>query len=377
MCNIIQLHPGQMIPDDKLQNMCYNNWHSFGLVVRIPATKNDIARLDITKEVPESGEIDWKKIKDLLDKNIDLERWLHVRHTTAGTTTIDNCHPFDVYYDERTGKQIVFMHNGTLHNFKSKKPNPNSNGSFIDDDDGPSDTQNYVNQILQPAVAGMDFGDGIGDIQNGLFKRFIRSDWIDDNNRGVLIANDQQALILGKWKLRYFGEKTEENRFLTSNDEYFDEVKRGPEHSRRLVRERQEREAREAQQKAAKSTSKGRSSVPIVSVKDLIDQLNNTYKLSSSAANLLSDFDFYLRDKTVAVGNLTMDEIEELYLHETDCINVMNWVFTDYASLYDEFCESETKHEKATKMIATLKTEIERLEAENEKLKNKGEKNVG
>lgn len=78
MCSIIYLKPNAMIPYEMLENAVYNNWHSYGLVTKVDG------KLDIKKKVPESGEVDPKEVFKLLQDDIEYERFLHLRHNTAG-----------------------------------------------------------------------------------------------------------------------------------------------------------------------------------------------------------------------------------------------------------------------------------------------------
>src|SRR5690606_17004863 len=107
-----------------------------------------------------------------------------------------------------------------------------------DDPDGPSDTKNFVDQVLIPYTASMDFGGGAGDIQNEHYKKLINKFWPASSNRGVLIASDNPAFFIDSWKEISDGDG---DKFLASNDDYFDKVIRGPEHERRLVREEEEK----------------------------------------------------------------------------------------------------------------------------------------
>src|ERR1700751_2562549 len=115
MCNIIILKKDQMPIKNEFVTMCQNNWHSYGLVTKFGD------KIDINKKVPENGEVDPEELYKLLERDIEYERILHVRHNTAGATNLENCHPFNVYYDEANKRNIVFMHNGTMYEFKSKK----------------------------------------------------------------------------------------------------------------------------------------------------------------------------------------------------------------------------------------------------------------
>ena len=340
MCVIIALDKGQNIPDDMLRNACYNNWHSYGLVVHVGD------KLDIIRKVPKSGEVDWKEVKDLLEDNVEYKRYLHLRHTTAGKTDLENCHPFDVYYNQKTGDHVVFMHNGTMYPYKSKKI---ENGQSVDDDSGPSDTKNFTDQVLIPYVASCDFGNGHGDINHPLFVKLIDKMWPTGSNRGLLISNKYEPLFIDTWKMV----GPEGKKFKASNDDYFSYCKRGPEYDRREA-ERKAKEAKNTKGSAGKGVT--------VQVKDFRDfdikAPHRFYSLSESICEILNDWDVYDRPGATTLGFATRAELEKLHSSKADCVSVMEWIFTDYAKLYEEHLDLEEKHTKASKMIAQLKAEL-------------------
>jgi hypothetical protein len=345
MCNILLLKPGQMIPQEDFWNMCYNNWHSYGLITKVDG------KLDVQKHVPESGEIDPQVLWDLVKRDIEYERILHVRHNTAGATNIENCHPLPIYYDPKTGKQIEFMHNGTLYQYKSQKLS--STGALVDDPDGPSDTANFATQIIQPLVAGSNFGTGKGDIHNDFFKKIIREFWPSTGNRGILIANDQASFLFGDWKKT----KAEDGSdVITANTEYFASVVRGPEHTRR------EAVKKEAEEKRRRENPGSSTPVGVTRV-DLFNFKGQTtpFELPSSVKHIFDDWNVWSREGSAALGCLTKDELAELYLDKDTTLHLMDWVFTDYYNLYEEFLEIEEDKEKATKYIATMAEELKEL----------------
>lgn len=347
MCVILHLKPGVMPIKDQLWNACYNNWHSFGLVTKVDG------RLDIVKKCPESGEVDPQEVWDLAQKDIEFERFLHLRHNTAGATTVENTHPFDVYYqDGKRHRQVVFMHNGTFYNYKSKKKGPT--GNEIDDDSGPSDTKNFVDRVLVPSLSQLDRGDGKGDIQNPFFKEMVKKFW-SANNRGLLISSDQEPVFIDDWKI-VKGEGGKE--FLASNDTYFDKVDRGPEHTRRLVRAENEKKARGTGTPIV--TTSGKQFVRLADF-DFGPTRHPFFTLSESTVNILNDWDFYDRKNAVSLGYASLEELSDLYREKNDCLVVMDWIFTDYAQLYKEYEDLEEKHKKASNKIAELVESIKSL----------------
>jgi hypothetical protein len=339
MCVILYLTPGQMPDQEKLYNAVWNNWHSYGLVTMVDG------KLDVKKKVPKK-EVDPVEVWNLLKEDRGYPRFLHLRHNTAGATTPENCHPFDVFFDQKSGRHRLFMHNGTLYDYKSKKTN--SNGGVVDDDSGPSDTKNFVDRVLIPYLSGTNFGDGHGDVKSKLVQNLVMKFW-STNNRGVIIANDQPSFFLGDWKKIKIGEG-KDDEIVCSNDDYFDTLKRGPEFDRRRLQA----------EEAAKAKPKGTTVPSVRSVEKLSDYRNGThgfYSLSTSLANIVNDFELYDRVHAVSLGYATRQELEELYDQKNDCLYVMDWVFTDYANLFKEYEVLQEKHEAATKIIATLKTE--------------------
>ena len=357
MCVIIYLKPKQMMPFDMLKNACHNNWHSYGIV-----TKLDDG-LDIKRVLPETddgycGEVDAEEVFKHLQDDVDYPRFLHLRHNTAGATSIENTHPFDVYYKGgKNGRQVVFMHNGTLYDYKSKKLN--AMGASVDDPDGKSDTANFVEEVLTPLLASTNFGNGNGDIENDFIAKTIRKYW-SSANRGVLISSNQEPLFIDAWKTV----GPEGDKFLASNDDYFDEVKRGPEHARRLAQEAREKAAREAV-----ATSPVRSGPKeIVKMQDYnFDTTQKFFTLSGSLRNICNDWDVYDRPHTVALGYATRDELEKLYAVKDECLYIMDYIFTDYAQLYKEHLELEERHKKASKHIEKLMLQLGTIEKKKKK----------
>ncbi len=214
MCVIIHLPAGAKIEFAKLKNAVHNNWHSYGLVTRIDG------KLDIKKVVPKNGEVSPEEVRDLLEKDEEFERILHLRHNTAGATTLRNCHPFDVYYDDN--RQVVFMHNGTFNEYKPKKFD--KDGKLEDDPNGLSDSVTFAEENITPMLVRSG-----GNINDHFLQKVVRKFW-SANNRGVLISSDQDCWIIGDdWKEMVYEGAT----LKISNDLYFDKVVRGPEADRR------------------------------------------------------------------------------------------------------------------------------------------------
>lgn len=366
MCNILILKPYVMPLREKFENMCYNNWHSWGLVTKIDG------KLEVVRCVPESGEIDAEeidKIWNILNRDQEFERILHVRHTTAGATNLNNCHPYDTFFDTSNGREIFFMHNGTLEDYKSKKLVQNTMGGYTSEDDptGPSDTKNFVDRVITPMLTAMNFGKGHGDISDELFKMLLRKAW-PYNNRGILIANDQDNCLLGEWK-KVKGQDDKE--ILSANDTYFGDVIRGPENDRRKERERK---AREEERRRASPNTTGTNIVPLAQHNF---NKHSIYCLSTTLDEVVEDWNLWEREYAVYLGAAAVEELEQLYNHKEECIAVMDWTFADYYQLYQEYLDLEEKHKRQADYLNQIHGKLREagiekdiLELDNDALRN-------
>lgn len=347
MCNILVLNPGVLPIKQDFINMCHNNWHAFGLVTMIDG------KLDIVKETAGTGEIDHEKIWTLLNRDIGFTRILHVRHMTAGNNDIENAHPFDVFFSNK--RRVVFMHNGTMFQYKSKKYVPSTSGyTAVDDDEGPSDTKNFVDRILSPYFAAVDFGGGKGDIVNPLVKQFLLPHW-PTGNRGLVIANGQEPLFLGEWK-KIKGQDGAD--ILSSNDDYFSVVKRGPEHQRREESRKKAEAAAEAKKNSTTSTGSITTTITALSSVQ-VNRKHPVNDLGNQVKSIMSDYKIWDRETAIGVGALTRDELHKIHSEKGDCVALMDWIFSDYSNLYDEFQQLLKKKEAQDayikKMIAEQK----------------------
>lgn len=358
MCAIIRLMPKQMISKEALYNACHNNWHSFGLVTKVDG------KLDIYRDVPESGEIDPDKVYKMLQADFEYERYLHVRHNTAGATNLENTHPFDVLFDEKTGNHLVFMHNGTLYEYKSKKKS--ESGAMVDDDDGPSDTKNFTDEVLVPSCLA-DFGSGVGDIKNPFFVKTMNKFWPGAGNRGVLISSKSDPLFLGSWV--EVGE--DGNKILASNNDYFEKVTRGPEFIRRRLREEEEKKRLEEKLAAKKSKTsiicvgEKSNSTTLAALKDhKVESVVDHFSLTESLKNIFGDWDVWDREGMVALGLATRQELEGLYDDRTTCLCIMDAVFTEFAKMHGDLEKEREKRFKAEKQIEKFSNELRSLKSE-------------
>jgi hypothetical protein len=361
MCEILYLKAGVMPVEEEFTNMCHNNWHSYGLVTLVDG------KMDIKKKVPTGapgigGEIDPSELWALLEDDIQYDRFVHVRHNTAGATTLENCHPFDVFYSPSNGRQIVFMHNGTMYEYKSVTYSVQ--GVKVDDNLGPSDTQNFVNRVLVPYLSGLDFGNGHGDLEDQRVVDLIKKFFPATGNRGLLISSDQKPVFLGDWK-KTQGSKGEE--IICANADYFKKVLRGPEQARREARLKE----LEAQQKATASSTKtggsttGQEVVPFTlfnfPTPNKVNHSHGVFHLKESLKGIISDYNIWDRNCAVALGAATHAELKELASVPETAACLMDWIFADYATMYEELGDTEEKLKRATMHIATMQEELKDL----------------
>ena len=332
MCVIIHLPKGVTMNFAMLKNAVHNNWHSYGLVTKIDG------KLDIKRVVPESGEVDPLEVAAALDRDVEFERFLHLRHNTAGATTLENCHPFDVYFSEK--RQVVFMHNGTFYDYKSKCFG--KDGKPEDDPDGLSDSVNFAEENITPMLVRSR-----GDIEDPFFQRVIRKFW-HGSNRGLLISSDQQPWFIDDWKEIDAGG----TKIKVSNTDYFSGVVRGPEFDRRKAAE----EALEAKKPKTKDMFQSRVQLPVAPLKTFDFTVPGIGRLSESPINICNDWDVYDREHLVSLANLTKDEWKEMHKDEQTCIFMMDYLSSDYGQLYREHIDLQEKFMKAQKHIETMAT---------------------
>jgi hypothetical protein len=208
MCVIITFSPGATINKDQLFNAVHNNWHGYGLIVK------DNGNLTLIKDFNEEG-TDPQVVWDLLVEHQDKERYLHLRHSTRGATDGSNVQPFEVFKTDT--RQIFFMHNGTLSSFGSHNT-------------GKSDTQDFCDKILIPALKRW-FGDkGLGDYSgNADFYTLIMDKHWAGGSTGLFVANDIVTNRIGSgWYEYKHPDETSSGNVWASNSLYFHRIQRGP-----------------------------------------------------------------------------------------------------------------------------------------------------
>lgn len=227
MCVIIHLAAGATINKQQLFNAVHNNWHGYGVLLR------DDDRLWLNKKFDKDGtnpEDVWKLIED----NKDIERYVHLRFSTRGATDEGNTQPFEVY--NSASRQVFFMHNGTLN-------------SFGNHNTGASDTKEFCETVLSPALLRWDGEYGKADYNDPMFyKLVVDKQWVS-HSKGLFISNDLDPLRIGAgWSEYKHPNHTSSGTVWVSNTEYFEKAIRGPifqlQEDARKAREEEERKAK-------------------------------------------------------------------------------------------------------------------------------------
>ena len=237
MCNIVALKAGVSLPYDKFENMVHNNPHGFGLILRDPQKK----KLDIIRRCHEAGN-DPKEIYELVEDNIDIERYLHVRWRTDGPIDIENTHPFTSYYSDK--RQVYFMHNGVLTDFKPKAKSITHVAGVRVEEPGEdvSDSKKFNDELLSKLLLRMHGENGAADITDPMFQQIINKYW-SGISKGLLICNDLDPVFINvkDWKKMDLGR----GEFMSSNDSYFNSLSRGPVfEERKKAKEKEDAEKR-------------------------------------------------------------------------------------------------------------------------------------
>lgn len=227
MCVIMGFAPGTMPEKEHIKNAVWNNWHSWGLIL-----KDGNNKLQVLKDCPDSGEVDPELIWKMLEDNKDIERTLHLRHNTRGATNLDNAQPFSVYSDNEF--EIHFMHNGTLHQF----------GDTHNMADAKSDTRDFCNKVLIPALSRWVGPLGKADYTDELFWKCVMERPWSVASKGLFVSDKYPTLAVGDGWEKYNQGKNGD--ITTSNDLYFRTLQRGPEFERQKKQREDEAAAKQA-----------------------------------------------------------------------------------------------------------------------------------
>jgi hypothetical protein len=129
MCVIIDRKAEMVIPQAMIETACDINKHGYGLVYK------DNDGLKIIRSLTNN---DPKEVMALLKEHEHRRVWLHLRHATVGTVMEANSHPLVMLSKQEDGQDVVFMHNGTLYEFKKTG------------DEVYSDTYHFNEDLMKP-----------------------------------------------------------------------------------------------------------------------------------------------------------------------------------------------------------------------------------
>jgi len=170
MCQIIVADSRVVIPGELLVSESRTNKDGWGVMgVNKKGTRMNVAKgMDhsrLPKVVEQFGEA--------------RPRAVHVRYATQGKVNLDNCHPFDLWPQERAG-QVTIMHNGVL------------SGSKWDDETGEkSDTAMFVGWLGQ-MTSDMEMDKAVNFLVDII-------PIVDSYSRYLVMTSQGQILRFGKW----------------------------------------------------------------------------------------------------------------------------------------------------------------------------------
>lgn len=349
MCVIFHQEPGFTLPYEYLFNAAHNNPHGYGILLKENKLIQCIKKLDPNGNDPE-------EIYKILKDNEDTERWVHVRNKTQGEVSELNTQPFCVYNSNK--KQIWFMHNGTMPNIDYPESQLKLLGDVEVDKDA-SDSRKFAFLKLQPFLTRLLGEDGPADLNDPFVQEILAKFWpFTGHNRGVLVSNDQPALLFNKsaWaQVRVRVEGTEsDTTFFASNDDYFERLKRGP------LFEAQKKEEEEKRKAALKSQGTRTPVGELVALSSA--PFSKRYGISEKVSDFFEDWNIYSPEGYIAMANMTNEEIWECFRkHPTDAALLFMTLTTYLAEATEKCQELADEKLKAQTMIAKLQKTIKKL----------------
>jgi hypothetical protein len=380
MCVIVICQPGFTPPKDMIYNAVYNNWNGYGLILKDQKAE----KIQVLQKCPEEN--DPEEIYDLLKDNEDIERILHVRHTTVGDTSFANTQPFCVYNSDT--RQSYFMHNGTMGMGYDTRPLNEFQEEYLDMDgidQNSSDSKRWARFKLQPFLTRVKGGMGAADTTDPFVVEWLNRIWPNGGSRGLIIHNNLPHFFFGRWEVvsvqSIVGGKEVPIKFYASNDDYFKHVIRGPEFDRR----------QEARRKAnpplleSPRGQRGNFTEAPAGVTNLhCPTFTMRYGISSEIKHIMEDHDVYEPEGYISLANMTFSEMEE-FIKETSDQSKAGFIFylTDHLrTMYVEMHKEIGKRTGLQKEIKSLEKELKNLRKEFKEQPTRiypeeGEVNVG
>jgi hypothetical protein len=132
MCMLCVIPPNVIPSRQKLENSALNNPHGFGFAIVIPSEN----RIHVERTMNADTSIN--RFLEMRGKYPEGYAMWHARYATHGSTTVENCHPFQV----GVGNNLTYLaHNGILPIIEPKG-------------DDRSDTRIFAEDLL-PAIGGV------------------------------------------------------------------------------------------------------------------------------------------------------------------------------------------------------------------------------
>lgn len=376
MCVIINMKPNTILDKEAWDTAVANNEHGFGMLVRIPQ-KNKLDKLELIKEFNANGN-DPDDLFKIVQKYQEYERWIHLRYKTVGGLTSDNVQPFQVFSDN-DGRVAYFMHNGTLFDFKSHTW---MNGYEIDGVE--SDSSRFAREIIQDALPNIVGPNGIGDYACSFYANYVESIWKKQGpatNRGVIISNYAPTLILNDkgWTMFYNSEKNENggyDEFKVSNDDYFQDLKRG----KRFEEEKKKREEEARKKREEESAQRALTFQPGSGERpkeELIKYRINSsvYSTIPNLADIFGDPDIFDGDDLNAyyLAAVTDEEWERVFKagEFKTCAYIMSRVCEEMYDVANELFELRPERDDLEARCIELENQLMRQKAQIEAIQSK------
>lgn len=221
-----------------------------------------------------------------------------------------------------------------------------------------SDSLRFVKEFLEPSLKRFD-----GDYNDELCQKIINKFW-GTTSRGLIVSNYSPPLLINEsgWKTT---KDTNGKDIISSNDDYFNVLKRGTEYERRKA----EDEAKAEAERLAK-TNQWRYESPSGSQRQL--DFQNYRPDIEGLTMILQDFELWDLSEMGMVAAMTSDELKKVMTEAPDSfVMLFEWFASCHHQIQLDLKEVEKKHGKATIKISELVTEIKELKAE---LKKAGDK---
>lgn len=187
MCIIYLREEGVDLPYEKFKTSLMNNPDGFG--VSVPDKDGRLYTLRELSDDPDPEDL----YKFLHEEFSGEKAMIHLRYTTAGETSLRNCHPFPVLEYKTDGVDLRMAHNGTISKFVKSKSDL-------------SDTRHFVKDYVRPLFKRLIRGHDIEDILSDPFVNKILDDMVPSTSVLTFIDGFGNHMIInekgngGGWK---------------------------------------------------------------------------------------------------------------------------------------------------------------------------------